>query len=86
MAINISYYKNANDTKSSDTIALDLFLEGVKNGKWQDIVLPIRAIQDKALRNEKKKLAPTVTIAGTFSERKDDKLVKHSGFIAIDVD
>lgn len=86
MAVNISYYKNANDTKSNDTIALDLFLEGVKNGKWQDIVLPIRAIQDKALRNEKKKFAPTVTIAGTFSERKDDKLVKHSGFIAIDVD
>jgi hypothetical protein len=86
MAVNISYYKNANDTKSTGTIALDLFLEGIKNGKWQDIVLPIRAIQDKALRNEKKKFAPTVTIAGTFSERKDDKLVKHSGFIAIDVD
>jgi predicted P-loop ATPase len=86
MAVNISYYKNANDTKSTGTIALDLFLEGIKNGRWQDIVLPIRAISDKALRSEKKKLAPTVTIAGTFSERKDDKLEKHSGFISIDVD
>ena len=86
MAVNISYYKNANDTKSTGTIAVDLFLEGIKNGRWQDIVLPIRAISDKILRNEKKKLAPTVTIAGTFSERKDDKLEKHSGFISIDVD
>jgi hypothetical protein len=86
MAVNISIYNKANDTKSNTIVALDLFLEGVKNGRWQDIVLPIRAISDKKLRDEKKKFAPAVTISGVFKERKDELLEKHSGYIAIDID
>jgi hypothetical protein len=86
MAVNISIYNKANDTKSNNIVALDLFLEGVKNGRWQDIVLPIRAISDKKLRDEKKKFAPAVTISGVFKERKDELLEKHSGYIAIDID
>lgn len=86
MAAMISIYNGAKDTKSQETIAIDLFLESVKNGRWQDIVLPIRAIGDKELRNEAKKKAPAVTISGTFKERKDDAIEKHSGYIGIDID
>jgi hypothetical protein len=86
MAAMISIYKRANDIKSDETIAIDLFFESVKNGRWQDIVLPIRAIGDKELRNEQKKKAPAVTLSGTFKERKDGSIDKHSGFIGIDID
>lgn len=83
---NISIYSKATDTKSKKTIPLDLFFEGIKDGKWQDIVLPIRTISDKDARTEAKKKAPAVTIAGQFSERSDTHLEKHSGFLAIDID
>jgi len=83
---NISIYSKATDTKSKKTIPLDLFFEGIKDGKWQDIVLPIRTISDKEQRTEAKKKAPAVTIAGQFSERSDTHLEKHSGFLAIDID
>jgi predicted P-loop ATPase len=61
-------------------------LEGVRTGKWQDIVLQVRATADKEERDKKKKTAPLVTVSGSFSARKDDAIRAHSGFIAIDID
>ena len=61
-------------------------MEGVRTGKWQDIVLQVRACKDKAERDKLKKSAPLVTVSGSFSARKDDALKEHSGFIAIDID
>ena len=61
-------------------------MEGVRTGKWQDIVLQVRACKDKSERDKLKKSAPLVTVSGSFSDRKDDALKEHSGFIAIDID
>ena len=63
-----------------------MFLERIKDGYWQDIVLPIRTITDKEARAVAKQKAPSVTISGTFSSREDKGLTKPSGFIAIDID
>lgn len=82
----ISIYKKANDTVSNSQITLHEFLENVRNGKWQDYVLPIRAIKDDNARKEAKTKVPCVTISGIFKERKDIAITKHSGFIAIDID
>jgi predicted P-loop ATPase len=81
----ISHYKNIYDSQDID-IELSSFLEGVRTGKWQDIVLQVRATPDKEERDKKKKTAPLVTISGSFSARKDDAIRAHSGFIAIDID
>jgi predicted P-loop ATPase len=81
----ISHYKNIYDSQDTD-IELSSFLEGVRTGKWQDIVLQVRATSDKEERDKKKKSAPLVTISGSFSARKDDAIRAHSGFIAIDID
>jgi predicted P-loop ATPase len=81
----ISQYKNIYDSQDID-IELSSFLEGVRTGKWQDIVLQVRATADKEERDKKKKTAPLVTISGSFSARKDDAIRAHSGFIAIDID
>ncbi len=61
-------------------------MEGVRTGKWQDIVLQVRATPDKEERDKKKKSAPLVTVSGQFTDRKDEALTAHSGFIAIDID
>ena len=82
----ISFYKNAKDTVSTDSLELDDFLRFIKEGKWQDFVLPIRTIKDKELRDNAKRRVPCVTIAGLFTERKDASIKKHSGYIAIDID
>jgi len=81
----ISQYDSIYNTKDTD-IELAAFIEGVRTGKWQDIVLQVRATKDKDERDKKKKSAPLVTVSGSFSARKDEALRAHSGFIAIDID
>lgn len=82
----ISTFNNVAHTKSEDTIPIDQFLVGIKNGKWQDFVIPIWNIEDPAMRREAKKSVPAVTISGIFPDRQDKNMVKHSGLIAIDID
>jgi predicted P-loop ATPase len=81
----ISYYKNIKDDQDVD-IEISSFLEGVRSGRWQDIVLKCRAAPNKEIRDLLKKTAPLVTISGSFAARKDDAIRNHSGFIAIDID
>lgn len=64
----------------------DLFLDSIQNGKWQDHVLPIRAMRSKEERTAAKKKVPYVTVSGVFRERNNKGLVEPSGFIAIDID
>lgn len=85
MSVNISLYPHIKEAKKSQDIPLDLFLEGIRSGKWQDQVFPIHKLQGDA-RAEAKKALPYVTISGKFSERKNAGLMQHSGFICIDLD
>jgi len=82
----ISIYDRVSNIKSKKTIPFDLFLEAVRDGTWQDIVLPLRALKDKEEREAAKKKAPSVTISGKFNERTDNNIETHSGFIGIDID
>lgn len=82
----ISYYERINDIKSNRTIPLDIFFEFIRDGKWQDVVLPIRVITDKKERDAKKQYLPSVTISGKFTERYDEKLEQHSGYLGVDID
>jgi predicted P-loop ATPase len=81
----ISIYTKAKDVDSQKTIPLDIFLEYIRDGKWQDIVLPIRAMSGER-KDEKKRMAPCVTIGGQFTKRNDAGLTSHSGYISIDID
>lgn len=85
----ISSYKNTYDKTSKD-IPLIKFIEGVRDGKWQDAVLTTRAklekLTDKTERNKIKQKNPLVRLSGSFSGQSDSDIIKHSGFIAIDID
>lgn len=85
----ISYYSSIKDTSGKE-VDLNMFLYDVREGKWQDSILPIRAklaqTTDKAERSRIKSVLPNVCISGVFIERKDASIKKHSGFIAIDID
>jgi predicted P-loop ATPase len=82
----ISIYDNIRQTKDGKEITIDLFLEFIRDGRWQDIVLPLRTIKDKDERSKAKAKVPYVTVSGKFSERNIKGLVSHSGFICIDID
>lgn len=87
MHTNISIYKNIQDSKSQEKIPLDFFLEKIRNGYWQDLVLPIRTILDEDKRRQCKSKVPYVTISGIFGDvRNRDNLKIHSGFISMDID
>lgn len=82
----ISIFPKISVTTSTDTTPVDLFLDNIRDGKWQDLVLPIRAIKDKEERQRRKKLVPYVTISGIFPERKDNGCKQHSGLLGVDID
>lgn len=86
----ISIYKDIKDTKSPHTIGLEQLLQFIKGGRWYDGVNDVRQrlklAKTKAQKTEIKAKLPNATISGTFSERKNDFLIEHSGFIAIDID
>lgn len=94
----ISIYDNIRDTKSATFTQVDLLLIGIKEGKWQDDVLPIRTVPSrlpptatkdeiKKARAELKKKLPNVTISGYFANgRLDGKITQHSNLLALDFD
>lgn len=83
----ISIYKNIRDSKSRETISLDVFLLSIQSGQWQDKVLPIRTIKDHNERQSAKEKLPYVTISGIFNDgRSIAGLSNHSGFISMDID
>lgn len=78
----ISIYKNAKDSISTDTEHIDNFIHSVKSGRWKEQVEKYRSSGDQS---DKEKL-PMVTISGQFQRRRADALIKHSGFICVDID
>lgn len=71
---------------SDEPIELIDFLNSIKYGKWKDQVEEIRTQSDKATRDRLKTKLPSVTVSGTFVERKEENLIEHSGFICMDID
>ncbi|MEP0133359.1 MAG: VapE domain-containing protein [Eudoraea sp.] len=79
--IRINFFKNIHSSSVNEELFLLEYLDNIKEGFWQDIVLDIRR------GKMSKKNAPGVTISGVFKEaRKDENLKKHSSIIAIDID
>lgn len=82
----ISYFKNIKDIVSSSNMDIDLFLSNIEHGIWIDQVIEVRKHKRIEDRRAAKAKLPNVTISGEFSERRDNAIIKHSGFIAIDID
>jgi hypothetical protein len=66
--------------KPKEEIHLDAYFAGIRDGKWEDVVLDIRA------GRKKKEQAPGVTPSGLFPYRSAGSLSAHSSMIAIDFD
>jgi len=81
----VTIYKNIFD-KTPHYITIDVALERIKSGKSKDKCLEIRQQLDKERANKLKCNLPSVCFSGEFTERKDECLKNHSGFICLDFD
>ena len=83
---NISIFGSVYEILSEDNFPLDAYLEEVKSGRYEDEVYEIRLEKDERARTNMKRRISRVTFSGVFKERKNDGLIEHSGYIAIDLD
>lgn len=82
----ILLYQRITQTKNGQEIPVDIFLNKVKKGHWQDKTLEVRTIKDPEQRRVAKSNVPYVTLSGKFEGRTDDGAMEHSGYIGMDAD
>ena len=82
----VSFYPTIKNTDSKEVADIVSILENIKNGVYEDYVYPVRNAKTDKERKEAKAKAPYITVSGTFTQRKNDAIIKHSGLIAIDFD
>jgi len=81
----ISYYTNQRAKQADSDI--DIFIDQIITGTWQDAVSLVRTAKDKDEKKHYKDLLPGVTVSGYFPKnRKAAELASHSGFISLDFD
>lgn len=86
----VSIYPHIKEVSQGITIELAEVFELIQSGHWKEKVESLQAVvnsgaNDKEISKHKAKL-PYFTGSGTFSVRKDDGLIEHSGRIIIDFD
>ena len=84
----ISLFQKASTATPQCELLFDQYLEHIKEGKWQDIVIAARTKKAKSKESYKefKKEVPAVTASGTFKYRNSQNMIDHSGILAIDID
>ncbi len=82
----ISIYRNIFDTTSTYTILVTDALMRIKSGRSARAIISLRAEGDAERQRNMKDNLPSVTFSGTFSQRNDEGLIEHSGFICLDFD
>ena len=82
----VSFYPSIKKTDSREIADLISILHNIKNGVYEDYVYPVRNAKTDKEKKEAKIKAPCITTSGTFSQRGNNYLLQHSGFIAIDFD
>ena len=79
----VSLFSGFNDPIPSDKISLDAF---ITTSTYKPQVEEIRNCKNKEQRRKLKSQLPAITPSGLFLKRCNDGLLKHSGFICIDID
>lgn len=82
----ISVFRDYRTTIPTLDITIFQLYENVKYCDYANEVEAIRAETDKKKRDKIKATLPAVSISGTFSKRANQCMIKHSGFICIDID
>ena len=83
----INFFSKINIKTPESTTSITEFLNNVKKGTWRHLIDPINAETDPdKVKELKNKTLPYVSISGNFSKCEDKGLIKHSGFVCLDID
>lgn len=82
----ITIYKNIKATSSGFHRDVHYVLDRIKEGKSLGLLNQIRLEKDHDKRAELKQGLPSICFSGTFRQRSDAGIVKHSGLICLDFD
>lgn len=82
----VSTYERYYNTDAPHDVNYKTILRYVKEGRWSDLVQKVRKEKDEEKRKELKKGLPATSFSGTFTARKNEALVNHSGLICLDFD
>ena len=79
----VSIYKTVKDTKGAKAHLFDI----LTTDRWRHLSDKVRAERDKAKQKKmKQQLLPAFTPSGTFEVRNKQGLIKHSGYMCVDID
>lgn len=81
--VEVSLFKNAKTSQPLKTVKLYDWLVSEEN---KELVSRLRTCKDADMKKRLKEQLPAITPSGTFTTRAAQNLVKHSGFICIDID
>jgi len=84
--IKVTAFKDIYEKRNGHFIPLDVALNRIRDGKSKEKVIAIRSTADPAAVDQLKKSLPSICFSGTFSERFDNRLIEHSGYICCDLD
>lgn len=79
-------FKNIYEKKEAHYISIEKALDRIKTGASRKAVADIRSVTDKERQDSLKRNLPCVCFSGEFTQRYDEFLQKHSGFIVLDFD
>lgn len=84
----VTVYRNIWNKKANEAhyISVDQALERIKSGRSKQMITDLRSMIDTERSKELKKGLPCVLFSGKFTDRKDECLQEHSGFIVLDFD
>lgn len=82
----IDYYLKKNHNRPNRRFDIMEVLEMISNGTYRDEAAKVRNATTEKEKDIAKYKATGFTFSGTFTERRSDCLIQHSGLVAIDID
>lgn len=84
--MNVTIFKNLQNTNTPFIKDIDFILDRIKNGKSKLVVEQVRSQQTKELADVIKTTLPAICFSGIFTKRADSSITEHSGLICLDFD
>ena len=82
----IDFYTSKNNTLPAKRMSVDYALRLIQEGKYREYADKVRNAKTREEMDQAKFDAPGFSFSGIFERRGKDRLIRHSGIIAIDID
>lgn len=82
----VSLFPNVSDPENPQYIEFIEYLEMIRDGVWQDIVLSLRNLDTEEEKKKLKEKMQTTCMSGKFKRRSNDSIEYHNSYIAMDLD